>query len=151
MNRLNIAKLYVYILKEITIPTRTYNGITALDTGNTTLLETGHSGHRSSPGEVTWLHGVMRFRSRSKNQALLLTHVLPHYTENGRANLTDLPAQGELLSAAKRAGVHILLVCSHPEEQDISSLLFKQDEQTTASLTHAAESTEKPRAWTFSL
>lgn len=33
-------------------------------------------------------------------------------------------------------------MCSHTEEQDISNLLFKQDEQTTASLTHAAESRE---------
>lgn len=97
------------------------------------------------------MYSVTGFRSKSKDQALLFTHALPHYTGNDIANLTDLPAQGELLSAAKSAGVHILLECSHPEEQDISNLLFKQDEQTTASLTHAAESTEKPRAWTFSL
>lgn len=93
----------------------------------------------------------MGFRSKSKDQALLLTHVLPRYTGNDMATLTDLPAQGELLNAAKSAGVHILLVCSHPEERDNLNLLFKQDEQTTASLTHAAESTEKPRAWTSGL
>lgn len=50
------------------------------------------------------MHSVMGFRSKSKDQALLLTLLLPHYTGNDIANLTDPPAQGELLNAAKSAG-----------------------------------------------
>lgn len=43
----------------------------------------------------------MALRSKSKDQALLFTQLWPHYTGNDTAHLTDLPAQGELLNAAK--------------------------------------------------